>query len=307
VELGGDRCRFTFQPPMGDANDAVSRRLHCRVADAVALERGSVPVKRPAVYLNDQLRRRPVSIDLSIEDQDIGQRGGKVVVMTKGEKARLERGAGWLGHARGVDQAANRTKSVASAPSGADALQVSQLDQAEPVCLLEGPLEPVLVDDLGEVEERAGDGRNRDPIEENSILAGDPALANGDASPLPSPRSGDFDAASRHSAEPPERRCTPVAEDRAVATGQDGRHQPSSRRHVAMAEHIDAVVQAVEATRFDAACDRAPPESRIYELLPGENTVLPASEGGQLPFALRKRTGTAPPLTCHLLSTHMGT
>lgn len=193
-------------------------------------------------------------------------------------------------------------------PPGADTFQHSKLDHAEPVRLLEGPLELTLVGDLGEVEERAGDGRNRETGDDSPILPGDSALVYGNAGPLPSPRRRDFNRRPpRHCAETPKRCCASVAENCADAAGQHGRHQLSTRGHVAIAKRIDTAMQAVEAACFDAARNRATPEPRSYELLPGKDAMLPTSESGQPSFALRERASGAFDLACRLLSTHTGT
>ena len=60
----------------------------------------------------------------------------------------------------------------------------------EPVGLLEGASQRLLVDHLGEIEEGAGDGGDRDRVDERPIRFVDPTLVDDDArvSASPTPR-----------------------------------------------------------------------------------------------------------------------
>ncbi len=74
-----------------------------------------------------------------------------------------------------------------------------------------------------------------------------------------------------------------------------------------MTERVDAVMEAMQATRLDTASDRTRPEPRIHELLPREDAVLLASQSGQLPLAPSERASAATGPTCRSSSTHTGT
>lgn len=93
---------------MSDSDDAVSLGLHGRVASAVALEGGAMPVEGPAIGLDQESLPRPVGVRLVAEDGDVGLRPREVVLLTECEEAILERGTGRPRHQSGVDQRSDR-------------------------------------------------------------------------------------------------------------------------------------------------------------------------------------------------------
>jgi hypothetical protein len=53
VELRGYGRRFSFEPSVSNADDPISRCLQGGIASSVALERGAMVVKGPAVDLDN--------------------------------------------------------------------------------------------------------------------------------------------------------------------------------------------------------------------------------------------------------------
>lgn len=80
---------------------------------------------------------------------------------------------------------------MAPAPSGADVFERAKLQQTEPVRLLEGPFEAPLVDRFGEVEERASDGGDGNPIDSGPFDLIETSLVNRNS--MPRARTSDCD------------------------------------------------------------------------------------------------------------------
>jgi hypothetical protein len=57
-----------------------------------------------------------------------------------------------------------------------------------------------------------------------------------------------------------------MAEDGALATGQDGRHPVAFARERAAADRVDAAVDAMEAAAVGAVLNRAPAETQRPQL-----------------------------------------
>jgi hypothetical protein len=85
---------------------------------------------------------------------------------------------------------------------------------------------------------------------------------------------GDVDGALDRFAELPEDGGGGVAEDGAVAAGEDGGHEAAGEAQAPVSHGVDAVVDAVEATALQAPGDRALVKSRLVELRYREHTML---------------------------------
>jgi hypothetical protein len=81
--------------------------------------------------------------------------------------------------------------------------------------------------------------------------------------------------------EPPERRRGSVAENGAVAYGQDGGQEPSFEADVRMADGIDAAIYRMEPPQPPAVRDRVVVDAERMQLADGHDAVLPGREPGQ--------------------------
>src|SRR4029077_11368318 len=133
------------------------------------------------------------------------------------------------------EEPADRTQRPAAIAPLADALDGSQLEEAEPVSFLPCPLQLLKVDDFGEIEERSGYGRDRNSgafglvtlvktaaVEPNAIAA---------RAELAAGLSRHVNDKASLSCESPKRRGAPMAEQRALATGEHRSHPASPLAH----------------------------------------------------------------------------
>jgi len=94
--------------------------------------------------------------------------------------------------------------------------------------------------------------------------------------------------------EAPERRRRAVAEDGAVAAGQERRGLASERRLPGMAHREDALVHRVQATRAHPVLDRAPPEPGSEQLRPAHPPSLHGGDPGNALIHMQKCTHVDP-------------
>jgi hypothetical protein len=106
--------------------------------------------------------------------------------------------------------------------------------------------------------------------------------------------------------EAPERRGGAVAEDGALAAGENGGHPAPVPAEASVSHGVDAAVDAVEAPELQAPRGRTLVDAHAAELLNGDHAVLPSSDSRHLNIASvdflshseSKSTGpsTSPPL-----------
>ena len=163
-DLLGNRRRFTFEPSVGDADRPCSRRPagQRRVARSRS-KAARWSMERVAVELDDQPLARPEGIDLVAENVDVGRRRRQVVLLAEERQSAPRDRSGSI-PARapprsGAGSAASARRPMPRAQTSSSARISSS---SKPIGLFERPSELPLVDDFGEVEERARDGGDRD-------------------------------------------------------------------------------------------------------------------------------------------------
>jgi hypothetical protein len=159
---------------VGEADDAVARRLESGVAGAVALEGRVMAVEREAVEFDDESGGRPVGVGLVTKDEDVSGGWGKAVIVAEGQKAVLQRRSGPDDCAALCEESVDRTQAVASHSLLTYPLNRSQLEQVEPVRLLPGPLKLPEIHDFGEVKERPRNRRDRNPVASSPFIGMNP-------------------------------------------------------------------------------------------------------------------------------------
>lgn len=184
------------------------------------------------------------------------------MVATEGGEAILEGRASRDRGRGGRDQLTDRLEPASPDPALADAFQSTHLEQAEPICLLERAFQATFVADLGEVEERAGHGGDRNPVARRPFVRLNRGSVEVDVV-APGPAMG---RCHLHGAactdETPECRCAAMTQQRSFSTAKYGGKPSASQRNVAVPNGIDAAMQDVQTTRLDPLVDCATSQAK---------------------------------------------
>ena len=114
AQLIGDRIGLLFEASVGESDDPVPGGSELGIAGAIPLESGPVAVIGVAVHLDHQASRRPESVDLVAEDEDVGCRGRETVLLAEDDEAILERRDGRGRLPGGLDQRPEATQAAAA-------------------------------------------------------------------------------------------------------------------------------------------------------------------------------------------------
>ena len=159
-----------------------------------------------------------------------------------------------------------------------------QVEQLEDVRLVEGALQLAQRADLGQVQEGAGDGSDRDVVDDGYVGWAEGGRAvDFDAGVLAdrATRHGDLDLRVAPVPQLMQRGRGAVREHRARATRQHGRHiQALTLEQLAGNEGVDGVVNAVQAAGGDSLVDGTVREPKLARLIEPEHPVLRAGELG---------------------------
>ncbi len=240
--MGGDLGRLAGQATMGEADDRVAGSLHLGVAVPVSLEGGSVGVELEAVGLDHHLLVGPESVYLATENADVGLRHRESVSLAKTEDSILERRFGtWRPNI--VHQTTKGFEPAAAAASGIDLLQGTHLQKPKSIRLLERSGECLLVASFSDVEESARNGRDRYLVDDGLLISMHTAFVNDDAVSGPATGRKDFRRAPPN--QTPQRGRTPVAEQRAITTGQHGSGPLASLIYPISAQGVDTTMYSM--------------------------------------------------------------
>ena len=256
----------------------------------------------PAIGLDDESSSRPVGVSLATQDQDIRLRLGKTVLLAEGEEAVLERGTSRLRRSREVDEWLNDAQRPPTMSASANRFQRGHMQQPESICLLEHRADTTLVRDFREIEEGAGNGRDRNVIPGGSVLLRYSAFMYDEPRPSAPPRSGHFDGSGWLLRQAPKRRGAPMAQQCALSPCQNSGHPPALQAHLVVAESEYAPMQAVQAPGRHATLDGSVAQTSCEQLLPRHDTVLTGRQLSESPLAPCKPTPSR--LTCRRLTTH---
>jgi hypothetical protein len=139
-------------------------------------------------------------------------------------------------------------------------LDRAEIEHFEDLSLVEGTLEAATVDDIGEVQERAGDGRAGDVVRDGAVVSNERPRAmevNARMSPARAARNGDFDVRAVATQEPVQGGGLAMAQHRAWASGEHRRHPPAlAREQPGRDEGIHAAIDAMEASASGALVHR---------------------------------------------------
>jgi hypothetical protein len=149
-----------------------------------------------------------------------------------------------------------------------------------------------------DVEERAGDGRDRDAVANRHFVHGEFAAMHPDPEApsrphLPSSWRVDVDLWPVPR-QPPERRRALVAEIRPRSHGENGSEPLAALGNDPVTDGVGVAMEWMKSTRSKALPDRLVTKAEFDELRPSHHSVLPASQGCEPPLALRHHA-RAPP------------
>jgi hypothetical protein len=255
AQLGGDLGRLPLEAPMGEPDDSIASDLHRCVASAVVLESGAVPMEFEAVGLDHQLLLWPEGVHLAAQDDLVRPGDWQFVLAAERQDRILEGGA--TRFARILEKAMKRFEPPSSIATSTNAFQLGHLQEAHPVRLVESPLELLLIDHFGEIEEGAGDRGDRDRVDDGIFVPLDSAFVNGDTLSLPTSRRRDFDGLALRNA--PQRGCASVAEYRSLTAYEDSGDPSPALGQTLAAETIDLPMQSVQTPRFQSVPNRPRP------------------------------------------------
>jgi hypothetical protein len=289
-DFDGQDVAFAFQPTIGDADCLVASDLASSVLCPVALERCPMSVECIAIELDDHSLEGPKRIDLVIEDFDVGLVGRKSLLTAEEGEARLKLAANADRIARFLDQAPDRSERPSPVTAGADVFESPHLEQAKAIGLFERSLESELVDYIGKVEERAGNGGDGDARDRCPIVLVDTAFMHGNARAASTYRSRNINRpGARTLHQSPQCRRASMAQQRPVPTGENRSHPFCPRFNSSGGKRVHATMENVETSRFDSTVDRSQAQSACEQLPAGQDAVLPMRQGRKLSFALRQR------------------
>lgn len=177
-----------------------------------------------------------------------------------------------------LPQPSGAAVAVAAAQQPLDRLQV---EQAKALGLLEGALELGGGENLGEIEQRAGDRGDRDPVPQGAVLGVEASRAM-DAEPglvmAAASDCGDVDEARGEGEQVPQRTAIAMAQQGARPAREDCGHPAALGGQSRVAYGVDAAVEGLEPFGCEAAADVVSRESQAGELLVRNHSMLVGGE-----------------------------
>lgn len=154
--------------------------------------------------------------------------------------------------------------------------------EAPDLGLVNHALEGWGVEERGQVEERSSGRGGGDALGFGDLVArkGD-AVEVEERSRVAAWPDDDLDSGARGGSDPPQRRRRAMAEHGSDASGQDRRHPPALRRQRTVTDRVDTRVNGVQPAALEPQLDRTRAGSRLEQLPPGDDAVLPTREVGQ--------------------------
>src|SRR4051812_22813029 len=185
----------------------------------------------------------------------------------------------WLGIPR--EQSPQRLDPAAARVALDRSLERPQVEQPPRLDLRDEAGELVRLEDLGQVEDRAGDGCHGDPVDHGAVVRMEPANAVQLDSRLAvaAPRRGHIDGRAQVRPKAPDQGGGTVTGDRPRTAREHGRHDPAAPRNPSPPDAIYAAIELMETAAAQAVLDRPPPKAQRQELPEGDDAVLPTREG----------------------------
>ena len=152
-----------------------------------------------------------------------------------------------------------RVDTVAAGVAGDDGVQRAHVELVLALAGLEGVDEPRVIEDLREVEVGARKRRGWDGVDDGAVLGVQHAHeVAADPGKVVAGRRRDVDPAAGDLAQIVQGGRLSVAEDRAVAAGQDRRHPAALGGEALVTDGVDTAVDAMQSPLVEAPLDPGP-------------------------------------------------
>lgn len=177
----------------------------------------------------------------------------------------------------GREHLAQRAHATPPMAAGEQAVDGSKVEEAQPLGVLDGPLELTSVEHLGEVEQRPREGGHRDAVSDCPVVGVEGARAvDAQAATLvaAAPHGSHIDGRGAALSQTPQMGGIAVAENRARTAREYGGHPAATQRELRAAGRVNALVNGVETPRLDRAADRSAPEAEPFKLVMSDDPVL---------------------------------
>jgi hypothetical protein len=157
--------------PLGDVDAVAPGSNVGDVLAPIGFERSAVLVELVAIELGDQVVLGPEAIDQAPVDKDVGLRVGEPMVAQKLQEMALELG---LGPGRLVSElVSDRTEggsALAAAAAGQESIEGAEIEKVSPLNLFHECAQALGMEGLRPIEQRAGQGGDRDPIDDRAVI-----------------------------------------------------------------------------------------------------------------------------------------
>jgi hypothetical protein len=162
------------------------------------------------------------------------------------------------------------------------------IEAAEVLGSLDGLAQCAAFEGGGEVDDRAGWGREAEVVADEGIEGGEEHAVGRDLAVLSAVVGGrgHVDREGRTRDEAPDLCGSPVAQRGALAARQQRGHPPALASQRDVPDGIDAAEHQAQSARLDGAADHARRLSRGEQLLPADHTVLAIREAADHPVAV---------------------
>jgi len=236
-------------------------------------------MKAVAQELDREAQLGPVAVDLVAVAVDVRAWSRKTVLLQQREECILE---GAERHVR-AERASQLRDALLRRVARDARLDVTRRRAMVNPALVAGAAELCDGKARSEVEQHARDRGDPDGIEGRHVqhVKRPDAVYDDPRSPAARRRrNGDLGWRWRARAQPQRVRRRPVAQCRARAAGEHGRHVVGERRAPRMSDRVHAVVDAVQAAVLEPALDRVPVDARGNQLVPRHPAVLASRDAG---------------------------
>lgn len=200
-------------------------------------------------------------------------------------EALLERGAAGWRRAMLPQQAVDRPQRPPPPPEIAEALEVAEVEQMQPIRLLRIAPEPSEVDEFREIEDRAGDGGDRNAVVDRGVPREEaPAVHPGAGAPvdsLPTTRRRHLNRPNPRPREPPERSGGPMAEHGSGSVSEERGEPVSAYEQSRVADGEDFAMNVVQAPTSDPPLHGLLSDPKRPQLRERDDAELALGEMGQ--------------------------
>lgn len=244
---------------------------------------------RSTVELDDQALRAPQAVDLdpaaTHSQRDVELRPLELRGVQECQEAVLQLAASDPADQAGCEQGSERRRSGATRMAFEKVQQRQPVPEAAHLGLVDRALETVGVEHQSQVEERAGDGGDRDAPLDRDLVRWQRLVMEADRRARAAPPwGGHVDDAACGAPQPPHCPGGAVAGRGPVSPEEDGRHERGLLPQGPVPQRIDAAMDRVKPTPLEATFNRLPAQPDPKKLAPRNHTMLAAGQLRQHPI-----------------------